>query len=150
MLNRVTLIGNLGRDPEMRQTTGGKPVCTFSIATSESWKDRHTGEKREATEWHRIVAFDRLAEVCNQYLQKGSQIYVEGKLTTRKWTDQSGQDRYTTEIVLSGPGAVMKMLGRRGEGRGGGGDYSDSPYASQGTARPTAADGADIDDQIPF
>ena len=142
-LNQVQLIGNLGRDPEKRSLNSGDPVCNFSIATSEKWKDKNTGEQREQTEWHRVVVFGRLADVCSQYLRKGSQVFVQGKLTTRKWTDQSGVEKYTTEVVLSGPNSIMRMIGPRGDG--GGGDYSRSPYAGRdagdetGDAAPEAA-----------
>ncbi len=110
-VNKVTLIGNLGRDPEMRYMPNGDAVCNVTIATSETWKDKSTGEKKEATEWHRVVFFRKLAEIAGQYLRKGSSVYVEGKLTTRKWQDKDGQDRYTTEIVAD----EMKMLGGRAE-----------------------------------
>lgn len=108
-LNKVILIGNLGRDPETRYTPSGDAICNLTLATTEVWKDRTSGERREATEWHRVVFFGRIAEVAAQYLRKGGQIYVEGSLQTRKWQDQNGQDRYTTEIR----GDEMKMLGRR-------------------------------------
>ncbi|WP_341643569.1 single-stranded DNA-binding protein [Thauera sp. SDU_THAU2] len=108
-LNKVILIGNLGRDPETRYAPSGDAICNLTVATTEVWKDRTSGERREATEWHRVVFFGRVAEVAAQYLRKGSQIYVEGRLQTRKWQDQNGQDRYTTEIR----GDEMKMLGRR-------------------------------------
>lgn len=106
-VNKVILIGNLGKDPEVRYTQGGDAVASFSIATSEQWKDKNTGEKKEATEWHRCTAFGRLGEVAGEYLAKGSSVYIEGKLTTRKWQDKDGQDRYTTEIVVQS----LKMLG---------------------------------------
>lgn len=151
-MNKAQIIGNLGRDPETRQTNNGRPVCTFSVATSEKWKDRDTGEKREQTEWHRIVIFGPLAEIAGKYLKKGSKVYLEGKLTTRKWTDNNGVERYTTEIVLSGPQASMEMLGSRGEG-GGGGGHADSPYdrdygGGGGQAQQGGAE--DLDDEIPF
>lgn len=109
-VNRVTIVGNLGQDPEMKALPSGGYVTTISVATSESWKDKNTGQQQEKTEWHRIVFFNKLAEIAGQYLKKGSQIYVEGKLQTRKWQDQSGQDRYTTEIA----GKEMQMLGSKG------------------------------------
>jgi single-strand DNA-binding protein len=109
-VNRVTIVGNLGQDPEMKALPSGGYVTTISVATSESWKDKNTGQQQEKTEWHRIVFFNKLAEIAGQYLKKGSQIYVEGKLQTRKWQDQSGQDRFTTEIV----GKEMQMLGSKG------------------------------------
>jgi single-strand DNA-binding protein len=109
MLNAVQLIGHLGADPEIRYGASGKAVCTMSVATSESWKDKSTGDKREETEWHRVVCYDRLAEICAEYLKKGALIYLSGRLKTRKWTDQNGVERWTTEIV----GNEMKMLGTK-------------------------------------
>ena len=155
-INKVILVGNLGRDPEIRYTPSGAAVANITVATSDSWKDKQTGETQERTEWHRIVFFNRLAEIAGEYLKKGSQIYVEGRLQTRKWQDQSGQDRYTTEIV----GNEMQMLGGRG---GGGGqmapnDFDQSP-APAPSAAPAAAQGGgqsapnafdDFDDDIPF
>ncbi|EDZ48396.1 single-stranded DNA-binding protein [Leisingera daeponensis] len=121
-LNKVMLIGNLGRDPEVRSFQNGGKVCNLRIATSETWKDRNTGERREKTEWHSVAVFSEgLVRVCEQYLRKGSKVYVEGQLQTRKWQDQSGQDRYSTEIVLQGFGSTLTMLDGRGEGGGGGG-----------------------------
>ena len=119
-INKVILVGNLGADPETRYTASGSAITNIRLATSESWRDKQTGENQERTEWHRIVFFNRLAEIAGEYLRKGSQVYVEGSLRTRKWQDQSGQDRYTTEIV----GNEMQMLGARG---GGGGDYDQRP-----------------------
>ncbi|WP_411350948.1 single-stranded DNA-binding protein [Leisingera aquaemixtae] len=120
-LNKVMLIGNLGRDPEVRSFQNGGKVCNLRIATSETWKDRNTGERREKTEWHSVAVFSEgLVRVCEQYLRKGSKVYVEGQLQTRKWQDQSGQDRYSTEIVLQGFGSTLTMLDGRGEGGGGG------------------------------
>jgi single-strand DNA-binding protein len=118
-INKVILVGNLGQDPEIRYTADGRPIANFSIATSESWKDKNTGEKREKTEWHRVVVFGKLAEICGEYLSKGRQVYIEGKLQTRKWQGQDGQDRYTTEVVIDGFNGTMQMLGSR-EGGGGG------------------------------
>ncbi len=139
MLNKVTLIGNLGQDPEIRYAQNGNAVATLSIATSESWKDKETGEKVEKTEWHRIVLFSRLAEIAEKYLQKGSQIYLEGKLQTRKWEDKDGNQRYTTEVV----GGMMKMLGSRGEGK--------PQEAKQGAApAPSETVDDDFDMDIPF
>ena len=115
-INKVILVGNLGKDPETRYMPNGKAVTNFSIATSESWKDKQTGEQREQTEWHNIVMYDRLAEIAAEYLKKGSQVYVEGKLRTRKWQDKEGRDRYTTEINAN----EMQMLGGRAGGGGGG------------------------------
>ncbi|MBO9449422.1 single-stranded DNA-binding protein [Tropicibacter sp. R16_0] len=122
-VNKVILIGNLGRDPEVRTFQNGGKVCNLRIATSETWKDRNTGERRERTEWHSVAIFNEgLVRVAEQYLRKGSKVYVEGQLQTRKWQDQSGQDRYSTEVVLQGFGSTLTMLdGRDGGGSGGGG-----------------------------
>ncbi|MFN9028789.1 MAG: single-stranded DNA-binding protein [Betaproteobacteria bacterium] len=153
-INKVILIGNLGRDPETRYTADGAAITNVSIATTDSWKDKASGEKKEVTEWHRVVFFDRLAEVAGEYLRKGSQIYVEGRLQTRKWTDKEGQERYTTEIRAD----RMQMLGSR-QGAGGGmgaPDMDEAPaprQSSGGGARPAskpAANIADMDDDIPF
>ncbi|VAW34449.1 Single-stranded DNA-binding protein [hydrothermal vent metagenome] len=126
MINKVILIGNLGADPEIRYTQSGTPVVNFRIATTERWKDKD-GQQQEQTEWHNIVAWKRLAEICGEYLAKGSKVYIEGKLQTRKWQDQNGNDRYTTEIIAKD----MKMLSPRGttdnSNQGGGGDYQDLP-----------------------
>jgi len=120
-LNKVMLIGNLGRDPEVRSFQNGGKVCNLRIATSETWKDRNTGERREKTEWHSVAIFNEgLVRVAEQYLRKGSKVYIEGQLQTRKWQDQSGQDRYSTEVVLQGFGSTLTMLDGRGEGAGGG------------------------------
>lgn len=155
-VNKVILIGNLGSDPEVRYTPDGVPVANFSLATTESWNDRNTGERQERTEWHRLVLWRRQAEVAQQYLKKGSKIYVEGKLQTRSWDDQSGQKRYTTEIVVFD----MQMLDSRGEGGGsgggGGGGSRDAGYNAGGqnagpAAQPDAPPppGGD-DDDLPF
>src|SRR3972149_5589738 len=117
-VNKVILLGNLGKDPEVRYMTSGEAMATITLATSETWKDK-SGEKQEKTEWHRVVFFGKLAEIAGEYLKKGRQVYVEGKLQTRKWQDKEGQERYTTEIVAD----EMQMLGRREEGGGGGGGY---------------------------
>ncbi len=119
-INKVIIVGNLGNDPEMRTMPNGEAVANISVATSESWTDKNTGERREVTEWHRIVFYRRQAEVAGQYLRKGSQVYVEGRLRTRKWQDQNGQDRYTTEIQ----GDVLQMLGNRNQGGESGGNWS--------------------------
>ena len=141
-INKVILVGNLGADPETRYTPSGSAVTNIRLATSESWKDKQTGEQQERTEWHRVVFFDRLAEIAAEYLRKGSQVYVEGSIQTRKWQDQSGQDRYTTEIKARD----MTMLGgRAGAGAPAGGDYQSRPKAKQ----PAAAEPA-LDDDIPF
>ncbi len=150
-VNKVILVGNLGADPDTKYTAGGTAITNISIATSESWKDKQTGENQERTEWHRVVFFNRLAEIAGEYLRKGSQVYVEGKLRTRKWQDQSGQDRYTTEIV----GNEMQMLGSR---EGGGvartaqqqpGGFRDNKSVQSQQPAPAADDGF-TDDDIPF
>lgn len=139
-LNKVLLIGNLGADPETRYSTSGDAVCSIRLATTDTWRDKASGEQREATEWHRIVFYRRLAEIAGQYLKKGSQVYIEGRIRTRKWQDKDGQDRYTTEIEAT----EMKMLGRRE----GGGATNAAPTSSAGAAgggrRPTDLDGSDI------
>ncbi len=124
-INKVILVGNLGNDPEMRYTPNGSAIASLSIATSEQWKDRNTGEPREKTEWHRVVIFGKLAEIAGEYLRKGSQVYLEGKLQTRKWQDNQGQDKYSTEVVIDQAGGVMQMLG----GGSGGGRSNDSGYS---------------------
>lgn len=154
-INKVILIGNLGADPETKYLPSGSAVTNVSLATSESWRDRQTGEQQERTEWHRVVFFNRLAEIAGEYLRKGSKVYVEGSLRTRKWQDQSGQDRYTTEIVAN----EMQMLDSRGDAGMGGGDYSPQPrqsYQPQQQQRPAqsspapAPDMDSFDDDIPF
>lgn len=151
-VNKVILVGNLGRDPEIRTTQDGKEIANLTLATSESWRDRNTGERREKTEWHRIVVFnDGLIGVIKNYLHKGSKIYVEGALQTRKWTDQSGAERYSTEVVLQGFGSTLTMLDNKGGGGAGAssehnGGYTAPQQASQ--SKPRAA--ADLDDEIPF
>ena len=159
-LNKVMLIGNLGRDPEIRRTQDGRPIANLRIATSESWRDKATGERRERTEWHTVVIFSEpLCRIAEQYLRKGSKIYVEGQLQTRKWQDQSGQDRYSTEVVLQGFNSVLTMLDGRNDGGGGGGDYgggSDFGQSSPmqggggGGRGPSGGGGGDLDDDIPF
>ena len=150
-INKVILIGNLGRDPEVRYTTSGAAVANVTIATSESWKDKQTGEPQERTEWHRVVFFARLAEIVGEYLKKGSKVYVEGRLQTRKWQDQSGQDRYSTEVVAN----EMQMLDSRGGGGSGNFDQSKPPASrsADGGGAGGAGGGApaeDFDDVIPF
>ena len=147
-INKVILVGNLGKDPEIRYSASGAAIANITIATSDSWKDKQTGEKQERTEWHRVVFFNRLAEVVGEYLKKGSQVYVEGRLQTRKWQDKEGQDRYTTEIVAS----EMQMLGGRGAPAGDGqGSHGSSPAPSQPSAPQGNAGGFDnFDDDIPF
>ena len=145
-VNKVILVGNLGKDPEVRYMPNGNAVANITLATSESWKDKQTGEQQEKTEWHRIVMFRRLGEIAGEYLKKGSQVYIEGKLQTRKWQDNSGNDRYTTEIVAN----EMQMLGGRGGGSAG---YSaDSAPASKAAPAPAPATAGadDFDDDIPF
>ena len=137
-INKVTIVGNLGNDPELKAMPSGNAVTNISVATSDSWKDKTTGQPQERTEWHRIVFFNRLAEIAGEYLKKGSQVYVEGSLRTRKWQDQSGQDRYTTEIV----GSEMQMLGGRqgggmGGGMGGGDNMAYDQSASYGGGAPS-------------
>ncbi|KZL24122.1 single-stranded DNA-binding protein [Pseudovibrio sp. WM33] len=126
-VNKVILVGNLGADPEIRRTQDGRPIVNLRIATSESWRDRNSGERRERTEWHRVVVFNEgLAKVAEQFLRKGSKVYIEGQLQTRKWQDQSGQDKYSTEIVLQGFNSTLTMLDGRGEGGGAGGQGGQS------------------------
>ncbi len=150
-VNKVILVGNLGADPETRYTAGGAAITNIRIATSESWRDKQTGENQERTEWHRVVFFNRLAEIAGEYLRKGSQVYVEGKLQTRKWQDQSGQDRYSTEIV----GNEMQMLGsREGGGAPRPAQQQSSGFRDSKPAQPqqpaAAADDGFTDDDIPF
>jgi len=158
-INKVILVGNLGQDPEIRYTADGRPIANFSIATSETWNDKNSGERREKTEWHRVVVFGKLAEICGEYLSKGRQVYIEGKLQTRKWQGKDGQDRWTTEVVVDMRG-TMQMLGSR-EG-GGGGPAAGGRYA-QGQGGGSQAGGSqgggdynspppypDADDDIPF
>ena len=146
-INKVILIGNLGAEPEVRHMPSGGQVTTLSIATSEGWKDKETGQTQERTEWHRVVFFSRLAEIAGEYLKKGSKVYVEGSLRTRKWQDKSGQDRYTTEIV----GSNMQMLDSRG-GAGAGQASSDSfgGYSNNEPVASSMATSPDFDDEIPF
>jgi len=152
-VNKVILVGNLGKDPEVRYSPNGQAVANITIATSESWKDKNTGDKQEKTEWHRVVFFGKLAEIAGEYLKKGGQVYVEGRLQTRKWQDKEGQDRYTTEIVAN----EMQMLGSR-EGRGApAGDFAQEEPAAMGAAgssKPSSpakkSGGSDFDDDIPF
>ncbi len=160
-VNKVIIVGNLGRDPETRYMPNGEAVTNITVATTESWKDKNTGEKKELTEWHRITFYRRLAEVAGQYLKKGSQIYIEGRLQTRKWQDKDGNDRYTTEIIAD----TMQMLGGRQGMGGGGAPQMDDEYgggapapaprqsagggAARGNTRP-APNFSDMDDDIPF
>jgi single-strand DNA-binding protein len=160
-VNKVILVGNLGKDPEIRRTQDGRPIANLSVATSETWRDKATGERKEKTEWHRVVIFNEgLCKVAEQYLKKGAKIYVEGALQTRKWTDQSGVEKYSTEVVLQGFNSTLTMLdGRSGGGAGSfgdesGGDFGSSGPVSSAPRRPVAAGGGgrnnDMDDDIPF
>jgi single-strand DNA-binding protein len=158
-VNKVILIGNLGKDPEIRRTQDGRPIANLSVATSESWRDKATGERKEKTEWHRVVIFSEgLCRVAEQYLKKGAKVYLEGTLQTRKWQDQSGQDKYSTEVVLQGFNATLVMLdGRAGGGADAGSDFGGGDFGSPGPTasrerRPAMAGGRrdDMDDEIPF
>lgn len=167
-VNKVILVGNLGRDPESRSFQNGGKVVNLRIATSDTWKDRATGERKERTEWHSVAIFnENLGRIAEQYLRKGSKVYIEGKLQTRKWQDQSGQDRYSTEVVLQGFDGTLTLLDGRGEGGGGGGgfgggsdrgggyddDWGSAPSgggrSGGGAQRPAAFD-TDLDDEVPF
>lgn len=148
-INKVILVGNLGKDPEVRATQDGREIANLTIATSESWKDRNTGERKEKTEWHRVVIFnDGLVNVAKNYLKKGSKVYIEGQLQTRKWTDQSGQEKYSTEVVLQGFGSNLTMLDGKREGSGGGEYNQDSSY--QSAPRSSKPVPEQLDDEIPF
>ncbi|MGE3230665.1 MAG: single-stranded DNA-binding protein [Hyphomicrobium sp.] len=172
-VNKVILVGNLGRDPEIRRTQDGRPIANLRVATSESWKDRNTGERRERTEWHSVVIFnENLVKVVEQYLRKGAKVYIEGQLQTRKWQDQQGQDRYSTEVVLQGFNGTLTMLdGRQGAGAGaglaegaqsdysdeggsigfgGGGSSSEPKRAARGGGSPKGGADKSFDDEIPF
>jgi single-strand DNA-binding protein len=155
-VNKVILVGNLGADPEVRRTQDGRPIVNLRVATSESWRDKNTGERREKTEWHRVVIFSEgLAKIAEQYLKKGSKVYLEGALQTRKWQDKDGQDRYSTEVVLQGFNSALTMLDRAGGGAGAdNGDFgSTGPTASRERKPALAAAGGkhdDMDDEIPF
>lgn len=157
-INKVILVGNLGADPEVRSTQDGRELANLRIATSDSWKDKSTGERREKTEWHRVVIFnDGLVNIAKNYLRKGSKVYVEGSLQTRKWTDQSGQEKYSTEIVLQGFNSVLTMLDGKGGAGGGDGDreYSQESYGG-GSSAPRSTyshpqrSAVELDDEIPF
>jgi single-strand DNA-binding protein len=165
-VNKVILIGNLGADPEIRRTQDGRPIANLRLATSETWKDKASGERKERTEWHRVVIFnENLCRIAEQYLKKGSKVYIEGALQTRKWQDQSGQDRYSTEVVLQNFRGELTLLDRAGGGAGaggGGGDYGaddGGDFGSPGPSRKVAAAAGagargggrgDMDDEIPF
>ncbi|MBT8089026.1 MAG: single-stranded DNA-binding protein [Gammaproteobacteria bacterium] len=150
-INKVIIVGNLGQDPETRYMPSGSAVTNFTVATNESWKDKQTGEQKDRTEWHRVAMFNRLAEIAAEYLRKGSQVYIEGKLRTRKWQGQDGNDRYTTEIIAD----EMQMLGSRGDG-GGGGNFGGGKGGkggkggSKGGSAPPQPGPDDFDDDIPF
>lgn len=147
-VNKVILVGNLGRDPEVRSTQDGREIANLTIATSESWKDRNTGERKEKTEWHRVVIFSEgLVNIAKNYLKKGSKVYLEGQLQTRKWTDQAGQEKYSTEVVLQGFGATLTMLDGRRDGSSEGSSYS-APMASGHESSKPASEL--LDDEIPF
>ena len=162
-VNKVILVGNLGKDPEIRRTQDGRPIANLSIATSETWRDKGTGERKEKTEWHRVVIFNEgLCKVAQQYLKKGAKVYIEGALQTRKWTDQSGVEKYSTEVVLQGFNSTLTMLDGRGGGGGGnfaddmgGGDFGSSGPSMAPPRRAVASAGggsrnSDMDDDIPF
>jgi len=160
-VNKVILVGNLGRDPEVKSMQDGRSMVNMSIATSDTWRDRQSGERKERTEWHRVVIFnEKLAEVAQKFVRKGSKIYIEGQLSTRKWTDQSGQERYTTEVVIPRFGGALTMLDGRSGGEGGGGGAAGGMDDDAGGAAPTSGGGrpaaaarggkAELDDDIPF
>ena len=150
-VNKVILVGNLGRDPEVRNTQNGDPIVNMSLATSESWKDRTTGERRERTEWHRVVIFnENLGRIAQQYLRKGSKVYIEGQLQTRKWQDQSGQDKYSTEVVLQRFRGELTMLDSRADSSSGFGDTGSSGFSESTGADFGGSSGGDLDDEIPF
>jgi single-strand DNA-binding protein len=162
-VNKVILVGNLGKDPEIRRTQDGRPIANLSVATSETWRDKGTGERKEKTEWHRVVIFSEpLCKVVEQYLKKGAKVYIEGALQTRKWTDQSGVEKYSTEVVLQGFNSVLTMLDGRSGGGGGsfgsddsGGDFGSGGSVSSPPRRAVAAgaggrSNSDMDDDIPF
>jgi single-strand DNA-binding protein len=155
-VNKVILVGNLGADPEVRQTQDGRPIVNLRVATSDSWRDKATGERREKTEWHRVVIFNEgLCRIAEQYLKKGSKVYLEGSLQTRKWQDQSGQDRYSTEVVLQGFNSALTMLDARGGGgeerQSSGGDFGRTgAFSGGGGDKNSGAFDKELDDEIPF
>ena len=156
-VNKVILVGNLGADPEVRRTQDGRPIVNLRVATSETWRDKNTGERREKTEWHRVVIFSEgLAKIAEQYLKKGSKVYLEGALQTRKWQDKDGQDRYSTEVVLQGFNSALTMLDRAGGGAGAdNGDFGSAGSTAASRERRPAMAGAggkrdDMNDEIPF
>jgi single-strand DNA-binding protein len=158
-VNKVILVGNLGADPEIRRTQDGRPIANLRVATTDSWRDKASGEKREKTEWHRVVIFNEgLCKVAEQYLKKGAKVYIEGQLQTRKWTDKDGVEKYSTEVVLQGFNSQLTMLDGKGGGGGdrvsdygGGSDFGSSGPTSGGARKPAMAGGGrDMDDEIPF
>ncbi|MCH9052446.1 MAG: single-stranded DNA-binding protein [Proteobacteria bacterium] len=150
-VNKVILIGNLGRDPEVRHTQDGSKIVHLSLATSESWRDKNSGERRERTEWHRVVIFnDRLGDVAEQYLRKGSKVYIEGQLQTRKWTDQSGQEKYTTEIVMQRFRGELTMLDSRADSAAPGAAAGADSAPDSAAAQTPESGQTDLDDEIPF
>ena len=155
-VNKVILVGNLGKDPEVRHTQDGKAIVNLSIATSDTWRDKSTGERKEKTEWHRVVIFNEgIAKVAEQYLKKGTTVYIEGSLQTRKWTDKDGVEKYSTEIVLQNYGGTLTMLGGKpsssgdSSGMGGGDDFGQSSPMRSGSAKPQSF-ARDLDDEVPF
>lgn len=151
-VNKVILVGNLGRDPEVRRMTSGEPIVNLSVATSESWRDKSSGERKEKTEWHRVVIFnENLAKIAEQYLRKGSKVYLEGQLATRKWTDKDGVEKYSTEVVLNRFRGELQLLDARGEGAGSfGGGGGQGRVSSGGGDAPQNFDRPEMDDEIPF
>ncbi len=155
-VNKVILVGNLGKDPEIRRTQDGRPIANLSVATSETWRDKATGERKEKTEWHRVVIFNEgLCKVAEQYLKKGAKVYIEGQLQTRKWTDQSGVEKYSTEVVLQNFNSNLTMLEGRSAGGGGyaeegGGDFGNSSPAPRRVAAAGGSRNSDMNDDIPF
>jgi single-strand DNA-binding protein len=159
-VNKVILVGNLGKDPEIRRTQDGRPICNFTVATSESWRDKASGERREKTEWHNVVIFNEgLCRIAEQYLRKGSKVYLEGALQTRKWEDKEGQTRYTTEVVLQGFNSQMTLLDSRAGGGGQGFQEDSTASYDRGPARSASSSGGgkgggsfdrELDDEIPF
>ena len=152
-INKVILVGNLGQDPEIRYMPNGSAVANFSVATSESWKDKQTGEQKDRTEWHRVVVFGKLAEIAGEYVKKGTQVYLEGQLQTRKWQDQTGNDRYTTEVVINPIGGTLQILGSRSDDSNQ--QQSQQPNKQQSTIvpplpSPPSLPETDFDDDIPF
>ncbi len=150
-VNKVILIGNLGRDPEVRHTQDGAKIVHLSLATSETWRDKNSGERRERTEWHRVVIFnDHLGDIAEQYLRKGSKVYIEGQLQTRKWTDQSGQEKYTTEIVMQRFRGELTMLESRADSAGAGAGANDVSAPDSAAAQTPESGQTDLDDEIPL